>query len=157
MFTDDVSQVLKSSEVRDLVQKVEHLNCMALYYIERGQLGEAEAELSECYPMFDYTFFKEPKRSECLDATEKVYATLQLKRGNYDGLDKQFKDWIVSNRNPMDKVESSYRLGELYYYHGMTDEAKKQFEFVTKYGGDTFYSERAQEALSLKGNHKARL
>ena len=153
----DTVRLRNSTDVKDLVQKVVYLNNMALYYIERGQLGEAEAELSECYPLFDYVKFKEPRRSECLDLTERTYATLQIKRGNFDGLDKRFMNWIRDVGDPITKVFCSYRLGEIYYNHDMTEEAKKQFEFVTKYGGDTFYAERAAEALKLKGNHKAKL
>ena len=150
-------KLLKSTDLKDLIQKVTFHNDMALYYIERGQLGYAEAELSECYPLFDFVKFKEPKRSEMLDATERIYATLQLKRGNYEGLDKQFAGWIKDVVDPIQKVYCSYRLAELYYNHDMIEEAKKQFEFVVKYGGDTFFAERAAEALKLKGSHKAKL
>ena len=153
----DTVQLRNATDLRDLVQKVAYLNDLALYYIERGQYGEAEAELSEVYPMFDYVKFKEPKRSECLDVTERTYATLQIKRGNFDGLDKQFINWVRDVEDPLAKVACSYRLGELYYNHGMTEEANKQFEFVVKYGGDTFYAERAADALNVKGSHKAKL
>lgn len=153
----DTVKLRNSTDVKDLVQKVAYLNDLALYYIERGQLGEAEAELSECYPLFDYAKFKEPKRSLCLDATERVYAVLQIKRGNYDGLDKRFINWVKDVEDPITKVMCSYRLGEVYYNNGMTEEANKQFEFVKKYGGDSFYAERAANALTLKGSHKAKL
>ncbi len=153
----DSIKISQGTDLKDLIQRVTYHNDYALYYIERGELGAAEAELTECYPLFDLSAFKEPKRSECFDATERVYATIQLKRGNYDGLDKRFANWIMEVEEPLQKVACSYRLGEIYYNHDMVDEAKKQFEFVVKYGGDTFFAERAAEALKLKGNHKAKL
>ncbi len=153
----DMVRPSKGTDLRDLVQRVCYHNDLALYYIERGELGAAEAELTECYPLFELSAFKEPKRSEYLDATERIYETIQLKRGNYEGLDKRFANWIRDVEDPLQKVACSYRLGELYYNHDMIDEAKKQFEFVVKYGGDTFFAERAADVLKLKGSHKAKL
>ena len=153
----DTVQLRNATDIKDLIQKVAFHSDLALYYIERGQLGEAEAELTECYPLFDLVKFKEPKRSESLDACERVYATLQIKRGNLEGLDKKFRDWLRDVQDPLTKVSCAYRLGEIYMNHDMVEEAKQQFNFVTKYGGDTFYAERAEAALNSKGKHKVKL
>ena len=153
----DSIELRKSTDLKDLVQKVSFHNLLALYYIERGELGMAEAELSECYPLFDFVKFKEPKRSQCLESSEIIYATLQLKRGELEGLDKKFRTWMTEVSRPLTKVICSYRLGEVYTNHNMTEEANQQFNFVVKYGGDSFFAERAEAALKIKGKHRPML
>ena len=156
---DKMEHILKTTTMSDktgqkhLVHQVDYHNDWALYYLEKGLLDDCKGELDECNAVLENPKFKEPELSEGRSKYLDTLHYYNMKCGKYDGADQFYKKRLMEDSSVLNKVIASYRLGQIYWHYNMIEEAKKHFDFASKYGGDTIFGYEAEKMMKKRGKN----
>lgn len=138
---------------RSLMQQAKYHTDWALYYLDNNKIDEAEGDLKACQEILENPKIKEPDLTKAKEFYQDTLCYLNMKKEDYEGVDKIYKSRLLEDNSLLNKVILSYRLGRIYWHYDMIEEAKKHFDFASKYGGDSLFAYEAEKMLKKKGRN----
>lgn len=117
-------------------------------YIEKGDLEKATKALAVCKFMINDKLFRDPYLSTMIEICKRSDARLQLARGEFDGLEKEYLDFLDRSFAEIDKVICHYRLAEIAEHFGQEEKREEHLKYVAEKGGTSIYRYYAEKALN---------
>ena len=150
---DEALEILRDLELSEK-HKVKDMHMMAVYnnllfnaYVEKGDLESAVKSLAVCDYMLTDIVYQEPYRSMMYELCQRANARLALARGEFDGIEDRYWEFLRTSSSKIDKVMCHYRLAEIAEHFGNEEERQEHLEFVSENGGSTIYKFLADLAL----------
>ena len=124
--------------------------CMIDYYLNKGEIAQAEAEMTELRKQLPK--IRNQKSRESFETSLKNFEyAIRIKNGDYEGAEEHFKK-VLATTTPLytlTEVSYSYSLGKLLILKGEPERAKEYLKVAYEKGGDTKYRKYAEEKLQM--------
>ena len=151
---DKAIEVLKNAGVPD-THSLREMSLMAIYQyqmalalMEKGELEEAELHITTLDYILGDLKFREPMLSRMIRNSKMAKQRLAVLTGDHDGACEAYKEFEESAETLRVRVACRYRLAKEYAFCGRTEDARSSLEFVSNFGGDSVYAERARMDLA---------
>ena len=118
-----------------------------LCYAETGDLDNAAKALDNIKNVLKNPKLKSPWWDSCFLNWQQKCVLLDMYRGNYNNAEKYFLTMLDIATTTINKVSFGYYLSQIYIKQQNYEKSKEYLDFVIKYGGDTYFLDRAKESL----------
>ena len=119
---------------------------MCSYYVEMDQIDLANKEIESLKALASAA--GGPERAHIEQYIGECVRAVKIKHHDIEGLDQHFEG-AVSKAEPvlLTRVSAAETYGQVLILKGEYEQAKKQLQFASKYGGDTKYKKYADTLL----------
>ena len=119
---------------------------MCIYYVEKNEIELANKEIESLKLLAEAA--KGPEKTHLSFYIGECVRAVKIKTNDIEGLDQYFASSGMAN-NPvlLTRVSVAETSGCVLLRLGKTEEARKQLEFASKYGGDTKFKRYADTLL----------
>lgn len=139
-YIEEMEKLLKEDMDRNMRISLELEICYA--YMEWGNYTIAKEILN----LIDNLIMLLGNSS--LRSVHQSYANaLNLRKGNYDGLEQYYENEFESSKDMLSKIFIKMKLGKIYLYYKKTAEAKEAFEYVIQHGNKLYKVQEAEKYL----------
>ncbi len=117
------------------------------YCLEIGDWKRAEAELEAAENVLASEKIYNVMKNSLFRMNQAQRYALNMVRGNYDGAETFFTNYLAVEKTLRGKVYAKFNLAKIYLHFGETEKARQAAMYVIQSGGQTCYVEKAKDWL----------
>lgn len=130
-----------------LNKKIYYSNLFRYYLLFTNDLEKTEAVFDEMMNFIKNCYLYKNDKLEYETKYKAYFYKLELKKGNYDGMEQYYTNQFETAEYMLNKVNIKFTLGKIYMHNHKAQEAKDAFEYVILHGNKLHAVQEAKQYL----------